>query len=128
MDEANPSVVVAGYIKVARRDRGAFVKVLQARVPRVGKKDGCIAYTFAVDVVDPDVVRMSEAWRDRQSLETHLADNEFQGVRKQLVDIEFIERSVQRYGVSSVTDIWPPIRDQEVHISERIRIEVELAV
>jgi quinol monooxygenase YgiN len=105
MDEANPSVVVAGYIKVARKDREALVKVLQAHVPRVRKKDGCIAYTFAVDVVDPNVVRMSEAWRDRQSLETHLVDDEFQGVREELVDIEFIERSVQRYDVSSVAHI-----------------------
>jgi quinol monooxygenase YgiN len=105
MDKANPSVVVAGYIKVAPKDREALVKVLQAHVPRVRKKDGCIAYTFAVDVVDPNVVRMSEAWRDRQSLETHLVDDEFQGVREVLVDIEFIERSVQRYDVSSVTYI-----------------------
>jgi quinol monooxygenase YgiN len=105
MDQANPSVVVAGYIKVARRDREAFVKVLQAHVPRVRAKDGCIAYAFAVDVVDPDVVRMSEAWRDQRSLETHLADDEFQAVQKELVHIEFIERSVQRYDVSSVTDI-----------------------
>jgi quinol monooxygenase YgiN len=105
MDKANPSVVVAGYIKVAPKDREALVKVLQAHVPRVRKKDGCIAYTFAVDVVDPNVVRMSEAWRDRQSLETHLVDDEFQGVREELVDIEFIERSVQRYDVSSVAHI-----------------------
>jgi quinol monooxygenase YgiN len=105
MDKTNPSVVVAGYIKVVRKDREAFVEVLQAYVPRVRKKDGCIAYTFAVDVVDPNVVRMSEAWRDRQSLETHLVDDEFQGVREVLVDIEFIERSVQRYDVSSVTHI-----------------------
>src|ERR1700677_185070 len=105
MDKTNPSVVVAGYIKVAPKDREAFVKVLQAHVPRVRKKDGCIAYTFAVDVVEPNVVRMSEDWRDQQSLETHLADDEFQGVQKELAHVKFIERSVQRYDVSSVTDI-----------------------
>jgi quinol monooxygenase YgiN len=48
--------------------------------------DGCVAYTFAVDVVDPNVVRMSESRRDQQSLETHLAGDEFQGVRKELAD------------------------------------------
>ena len=73
MDKANPSIGVAGYIKVAPKDREALVKVLQAHVPRVRKKDGCIAYIFAVDVIDPNVVRMSEAWRDQQSLETHPA-------------------------------------------------------
>jgi hypothetical protein len=35
MDRANSSVVVAGYIKVAPKDREAFVKVLQAPVPPV---------------------------------------------------------------------------------------------
>ena len=35
MDKANPRVVVAGYIKVAPKDREAFVKVLQAHVPRI---------------------------------------------------------------------------------------------
>jgi quinol monooxygenase YgiN len=101
MDRSNPSVVVAGYVKVALKHREAFVKVCSARP----KENGCIAYAFAVDVVDPNVARMSEAWRDQQSLETHLADDDFQGVRKELMRIEFIERSVQRYNVSSVTDI-----------------------
>ena len=105
MDKVNSSVVVAGYVRVASKDREAFVKVLQAHVPRVRKKDGCIAYAFAVDVVDSNIVRMSETWRDQQSLETHLADDEFQGVQRELVHVEFIERSVQRYDVSSVTDI-----------------------
>ena len=84
MDKANPSVVVAGYIKVAPKDREAFVKVLQAHVPRVRKKDGCIAYAFAVDVADPNVVRMSEARRDRQSLERHLATTSFKECGKNL--------------------------------------------
>jgi quinol monooxygenase YgiN len=48
--------------------------------------DGCVAYTFAIDVVDPNVVRMSESRRDQQSLETHLAGDEFQGVQKELAD------------------------------------------
>ena len=97
MDKAKPGIVVTGYIRIAPRDREALVKVLQAHVPRVLEKDGCIAFAFAVDVVALDVAPMSEAWRDRQALETHLADDEFHGVQKELVDIAFIERSVQRY-------------------------------
>jgi quinol monooxygenase YgiN len=105
MDSIIPRIVVAGYVKVAPKNREAFVKVLHAHVPRVRKKDGCVAYVFAADVLDPDVVRMSEVWRDLRSLEAHLADDEFQGVLKELAQIEFIERSVQRYDVSSVAEI-----------------------
>ena len=53
MDKASPSVVVAGYIKVAPKDREAFVKVLPGHVPRVRKKDGRIAHTFAVELWTP---------------------------------------------------------------------------
>jgi hypothetical protein len=35
MDKADPSVAVAGYIKVVPKDREAHVKALQAHVPRV---------------------------------------------------------------------------------------------
>ncbi len=105
MEKIAPSIVVTGFVKVDPRDREAFVKLLQAHVPRVRKKDGCIAYAFAADMLDPNVVRMSEAWRDQKSLTAHLADDEFQGVLKELGQIEIIERSVQRYDVSSVTDI-----------------------
>jgi quinol monooxygenase YgiN len=50
--------VVTGYVKVAPKDRAAFVAVLRAHVPRALKKDGCIAYAFAADLLDPNVVRM----------------------------------------------------------------------
>lgn len=105
MNKVNPSVVVTGYVRVAPKDREAFVKVLRAHVLRVRKKDGCLAYAFAFDVVDSNMVRMSETWRDQQSLAAHLADDEFKEVQRELVHVEFIERSVQRYDVSSVTDI-----------------------
>jgi quinol monooxygenase YgiN len=105
MDRTIPHIVVTGYVKVAPKDSEAFVKMLQAHVPRVRKKDGCIAYAFAADVLDPDVVRMSEAWRDQESLEAHLADKEFQGVLEELAHIGLIARSVQRYDVSSSTEI-----------------------
>jgi quinol monooxygenase YgiN len=52
--------VITGYVKVAPKDRAAFVAVLGAYVPHVLKTDGCIAYAFAADLLDPNVVRMSE--------------------------------------------------------------------
>jgi quinol monooxygenase YgiN len=99
MDKADPKIIVTGDVKIAAKDGEVFVKVLQAHVLRVRKKDGCVAHAFAADVVNSNVVRMSEAWRDPQSPEKHLADGEFQGVRKELAHIEFIERSVNAMAV-----------------------------
>jgi quinol monooxygenase YgiN len=51
------------------------------------------------------VVRMSEVWRDQKALATHLADDEFQATMKELAGVEIVARNVQKYEVSSTTDI-----------------------
>jgi quinol monooxygenase YgiN len=35
-------------------------------------KDACIAYDVAEDLFDPGLIRFSELWPDRESLERHL--------------------------------------------------------
>ncbi|PBB38325.1 MULTISPECIES: putative quinol monooxygenase [unclassified Mesorhizobium] len=32
---------------------------------------GCLAYSYAQDVLDPGLIHVSEAWRDRAALELH---------------------------------------------------------
>jgi quinol monooxygenase YgiN len=34
-------------------------------------EDGCLAYSYAQDVLDPCVIHISERWRDRAALEAH---------------------------------------------------------
>ncbi len=52
------------------------------------------------------MIRLSEAWHDLKSLEAHLADVEFQAVQRETVKLRILERNVQRYEVSSTTDIY----------------------
>jgi quinol monooxygenase YgiN len=37
------------------------------------ERDGCIAYDVAVDAFDPGVIRFSELWPDRETLERHFS-------------------------------------------------------
>ena len=73
---------------------------------RTRKKEGCIAYAFAAGVPGPGMIPLSEAWHDLKSLEAHLADVEFQAVQRETVKLRILERNVQRYEVSSTTDIY----------------------
>ena len=36
-------------------------------------EDGCLAYSYAVDVQDPGLIRVFEAWRDQAALDAHFA-------------------------------------------------------
>ncbi len=86
-------------------DNSRIISRTGPHVQRTRKKAGCIAYAFAADVSDPGIIRLSEAWRDLKSLEAHLADDEFQAVQQETVKLRILERNVQRYKVSSTTDI-----------------------
>jgi quinol monooxygenase YgiN len=82
------AIVVTDFIQVATKDRDGFLAVLHDNVPRVRRKDGCIAYAFAVDAPDPNLLRMSEVWRDLAALNAHLADDEFKGTLASLAGLE----------------------------------------
>jgi len=104
-NEARAQITIAGQITVRAEDQDRLVNVLRHHVPEVRRKEGCLAYSFAVDVLEPGVIRMSELWRDLPSLERHLTSDEFQDTLKQLADIEFIDRRVHRFDISGASAI-----------------------
>jgi quinol monooxygenase YgiN len=105
MNTPHSTIVVTGFVQVAAKDRDSFLDVLRAHVPRVRRKDGCIAYAFAVDALDPNLLRMSESWRDLAALNAHLADDEFKGTLASLAGLDITARSVQRHEVASTIEI-----------------------
>lgn len=44
---------------------------MAAQVAATEAEDGCIAYRFSVDVTDPDLLHISERWRDQAALTAH---------------------------------------------------------
>jgi len=101
--ETDAQIVVAGSIEVRPEDQEQFFDVLRAHVPRVLHKEGCLAYSFSMDLVNTSVVRMSELWLDLPSLQKHLSSDEFQDTLKQLAGIEFLDRRVYRFEISEAT-------------------------
>jgi quinol monooxygenase YgiN len=105
MSKIDPRIIVTGYLVLATEDREPFIKLVQPHMQRTREKGGCLAYAFSADLLEPGMIRLSEAWRDLKSLEAHLADDEFRGVMMEVAKFRILERSVQRYEVSSTTDI-----------------------
>jgi quinol monooxygenase YgiN len=106
-NETTAQIAIAGQITVRAEDQDRLVNALRHHVPEARRKDGCLAYSFAIDVLEPGVIRMSELWRELPSLERHLTSNEFQDTLKQLADIEFIDRRVHRLDISGAMAILP---------------------
>jgi quinol monooxygenase YgiN len=64
-------LVIAGTVRVPPENlpelRPHMLVVLKASQA----EDGCIVYSYAEDVQEPGLIRIFEAWRDREALGVH---------------------------------------------------------
>ena len=66
-------IVILGTVKLwsdkLEGARPAMLKMIEAS----RAESGCIAYSYARDLVDPETIHVVEKWRDREALEAHFA-------------------------------------------------------
>lgn len=65
------SVIVAGTVRVPPENLEAFRPHMTRMLAASRAEDGCLVYSYALDVEDPGLIRVFEAWRDRAALEAH---------------------------------------------------------
>ena len=65
------SVIIAGTVRVPPENIERFRPHMQAMLAASRAEAGCLVYSYALDVEDPGLVRVFEAWRDPPALEAH---------------------------------------------------------
>ena len=66
-------ILVQGYIKFADGDIERLQDAMKAQLEATNAEDGCELYAFSRDVLDPNMIRISERWRDGAALAAHAA-------------------------------------------------------
>ena len=66
-------VIVLGEFRLPPEHRARALPLMARAVAATLAEDGCLRYCYAEDVCEPGLFRVSERWRDRQSLAAHLA-------------------------------------------------------
>ena len=61
---------------------------------------GCLSYTYAEDVLEPGLFRVSEAWTSRPALTAHFATPHMQAWQAERAELGMSERDVRAYSVS----------------------------
>jgi quinol monooxygenase YgiN len=65
------SVIVAGTFRVPPEKFAGIKPHLDAVIAQTRQEVGCLAYSYAVDVEDPGLIRVFEQWRDQAALDAH---------------------------------------------------------
>ncbi len=64
-------LLIQGWLKLATGEFDKVADQARAMVAATTAEDGCIHYAFARDVGDPDLIHISERWRDAEALGAH---------------------------------------------------------
>ena len=85
-------IVVNAKAKTNSETILALKDVINTLEVETKKEKGCIDYAFSVDISNPSIVRISELWEDRGSLEAHLTtvhvDNFRNAMAQNPMDVE----------------------------------------
>ena len=64
-------LLIQGWLKLAAGEFDKVADEARAMDAATNAEDGCIHYSFARDVGDPDLIHIAERWRDAEALGAH---------------------------------------------------------
>ena len=64
-------IAVVGYVRFTPERMKDILPHIKAMVYATRRLDGCVFYDIAEDLFEPGLIRVSELWPDRQSLQRH---------------------------------------------------------
>ena len=99
------SVVVAGTFRIPPENLGDLRPHLEAVIDATRAEDGCLTYSYAVDVGDPGLIRVFEHWRDPAALDAHFQTPHMTAWKEARLELGFNDRAISVYDVGSVRGI-----------------------
>ncbi len=90
-------ILITGTVRVAE---GAIDRARPAMATMVAAsraEDGCLAYAYAQDVLDPGLIHVVERWRDRAALDAHFRTAHLAEWRTAWAGIGIADRDLQLY-------------------------------
>ena len=90
-------ILIFGTVRIAP---GTLDRVRSAMEEMIGAsrtEDGCLHYSYAVDVLDETIIHISEAWRNRAALDAHFETAHLAQWRAQFASLGITNRKLKLY-------------------------------
>ena len=95
------SIIIAGTVRVPPENLVQFKPHMDAMLAASRAEDGCLTYSYAVDVQDPGLIRVFEAWRDQAAIDAHFKAPHMATWRAANAELGVFERKLALYEVAS---------------------------
>ncbi|MBB6124005.1 putative quinol monooxygenase [Sphingobium subterraneum] len=101
-------VIVAGTLTFAG-DSETCASIIRAGVAHIAdsrREEGCVAYNWAVDPLDPATIHVFEEWDDEKALLRHFQHSSYRAMRSHLERYDLIGFHVQLYSAGRVEPVY----------------------
>ncbi len=95
------SLIVAGTFRIPPKNLDALRPHMQTVMQKTRAEAGCAAYAYAEDVVEPGLIHVFEAWRDRAALDAHFETPHMVAWRDIRAGYAFSDRDLKVYEIAS---------------------------
>jgi quinol monooxygenase YgiN len=98
-------IILAGTIRVAAGKQNEATKVLARLIEATRAEAGCLAYSFAFDLLDDRTLRIFEVFRDEAALAAHRASAHMTAWRAEMPSLGISDRDLSQYEATSMKRI-----------------------
>jgi len=101
-------IIVAGTLRFAGDDAlcGEIIRGGAAHIASSREEQGCTAYNWAVDPLDPGLIHVYEEWESERALLGHFAHSSYAAMRDHLGRYELTGFAVHIYAATGVEPVY----------------------
>ena len=90
-------ILIIGTVRIAESALEAARPVMARMIEASRAEAGCVSYAYSIDVLDPTVIHVTEAWSDRAALMAHFATPHLAEWRAHWADLGIDTRDLRLY-------------------------------
>ncbi|GAB5468786.1 MAG: hypothetical protein Kilf2KO_18160 [Rhodospirillales bacterium] len=98
-------LVITGTIRIRPDALEAARPIMRAVLEASRAEKGCLLYAYALDVLDPGLIRISEQWESMEDLKAHAASAHIATWRSHAEELGVHDRKLQIHEVSATRDL-----------------------
>lgn len=98
-------LIIEGWLHFAPGEIEKFAEAARIMVDETHKEDGCLHYSFARDMANPDILRIAERWTDQDALDAHNTSPHMAAFGAGLAQVERIGADIRLYSGDEVRRI-----------------------
>ena len=88
-------IIVVGQARFGEGEIERLRGALNGWIEQVRQEPGCLSYSYAVDLGDPNLLHVIESWADEAALDAHMAD--LGGLMDALAGAQMLSLSAKAY-------------------------------